>query len=164
MTHPTGGSIRRVILAGCAAALASLALAGTAMADQPSGGGSFVISDQNASVGSQVIFWGAQWWKDNPLSTGLAPAAFKGYADTATATCGQDWTTDPGNSSDPPPSLSGMVPMVVSSTITKTGPVISGDTTEVVLVQVDPGYEGDPGHPGTGTVVSVLCDGSGLST
>ncbi len=123
-----------------------------------------MISDQNASVGSQVTFWGAQWWKDNPLSTGLAPAAFKGYADTATATCGQDWTTDPGNSSDPPPSLSGMVPMVVSSTITKTGPVISGDTTEVVLVQIDPGYEGDPGHPGTGTVVSVLCDGSGLAT
>ncbi len=35
MTHPTGGHIRRVILAGCAAALASLALAGTATADSP---------------------------------------------------------------------------------------------------------------------------------
>ena len=105
MTHRTGGSIRRVIVAGCAAALASLALAGNAMADQPSGGGSFVIGDQNASVGTEVTFWGAQWWKDNPLSTGLAPAAFKGYADTATAACGQDWTTDPRISSDPPPTL-----------------------------------------------------------
>ena len=121
--------------------------------------GSFVISDQTAAAGTEVTFWGAQWWQDDPLSTGLAPAAFKGYADTATATCGQDWTTDPGNSSDPPPTLSGLVPMVVSSTITKSGPVISGDTTKVVLVQVDPGYEGDPGHPGTGTVVEVLCGG-----
>ena len=49
--------------------------------------------------------------------------------------------------------------MVVSSTITKSGPVISGDTTEVVLVQVDPGYAGDPGHPGTGTIVGVVCGG-----
>lgn len=162
MTHPTGARIRRLMLAGCVAALFSLVLAGSAMADQPSGGGSFVISDQSAVYGSQVTFWGAQWWQDNPLSTGLAPASFKGYADTATATCGQNWTTDPGNSSDPPPSLSGIVPMVVSSTITKSGPVISGDTTEVVLVQVDPGYAGDPGHPGTGTVVGVLC-GGGIS-
>jgi hypothetical protein len=34
--------------------------------------------------------------------------------------------------------------------------VISGDTTEVALVQVDPGYAGDPGHPGTGTVVEII--------
>lgn len=163
MIHSTRAGTRRLILAGCVAAVSSLALAGSAMADQPSGGGSFVISDQNAVVGSEVTFWSAQWWKDNPLSTGLAPASFKGYADTATATCGQTWTTDPGNSSDPPPSLTGTVPMVVSSTITKSGPVISGDTTEVVLIQVDPGYAGDPGHPGTGTIVGVLCGGGGLA-
>jgi hypothetical protein len=162
MTHLWGGRIRRLTLAGCAAALASLVLACAAMADQPAGGGSFVISDQYAAVGSQVTFWGAQWWNDDPLTTGLAPAAFKGYADRATADCGQNWTTDPGNSSDPPPSLSGIVPMVVSSTITKNGPVISGDTTEVVLVQVDPGYAGDPGHPGTGTVIGIVCGGSPL--
>ena len=163
MTHPTGGRIRRVILAACGTALASLALSGTAMADQPSGGGSFVISDQNAYVGNQVTFWGAQWWNDNPLSTGLAPAAFKGYAETATATCGQDWTTDPGNSSDPPPIIPGMMKVVVSSTITKSGPVIYGDTNEVALVDVDPDYEGDPGHPGTGTVEAILCQvGGGL--
>ena len=70
-----------------------------------------------------------------------------------------DVDQDPGDSSDPPPSLSGTVPMVVSSTITKSGPVISGDTTEVVLVQVDLGYAGDPGHPGTGTLVGFVCAG-----
>lgn len=41
-----------------------------------------MIGDQNAAVGSTVTFWGAQWWLDNPLSTGLAPASFKGFADT----------------------------------------------------------------------------------
>ena len=162
MIHPTRGRIRRLMLAGCAATLSSMVLAGGALADQPSGGGSFVISDQNAAVGSQVTFWGAQWWKANPLSTGLAPAAFKGYADTATATCGENWTTRPGNSSDPQPTLSGTMPVVVSSQIAKDAPVISGDTTEVVLVQVDPGYAGNPGHPGTGTVVGVVCGGGGI--
>ena len=54
-----------------------------------------------------------------------------------------------------------VIPVIVSSRITKTGPVISGDTTEVALVQVDPGYAGDPGHPGTGTVVGFACGGPG---
>ena len=46
MIHSTRAGTRRLILAGCVAAVSSLALAGSAMADQPSGGGSFVISDQ----------------------------------------------------------------------------------------------------------------------
>jgi hypothetical protein len=84
-----------------------------------------------------------------------------GFADTATAQCGEPWTTRPGNSSKPPATVTGTVPMVVSSTITKSGPVISGDTTEVVLVQVEPGYEPNPGHPGTGTVVGIVCQEGG---
>jgi hypothetical protein len=43
----------------------------------------------------------------------------QGLADTATTTCGETWTTDPGNSSDPPVSVSGTVPVAVSSQITK---------------------------------------------
>jgi hypothetical protein len=112
-------------------------------------------------VGSQVTFWGAQWWKDNPLSTGSAPASFKGFAVDATPTCGQDWTTDPGNSSHPPATVDGVIPVIVSSQISKSGPVISGDTTEVALVLVDPGYAGDPGHPGTGSVIGFLCGDPG---
>ena len=48
---------------------------------------------------------------------------------------------------------------IVSSQITQTGSVISGDTTMVVDVAVDPGYAGNPGHPGTGIVVGVECGG-----
>jgi hypothetical protein len=153
--------VRHLMLAGAATTLASLALAGAAMADQPSNPGTFVIGDQNALVGSEVTFWGAQWWTENPLSTGLAPASFKGFADNATATCGESWSTDPGNSSHPPASVNGLIPVIVASQITKSGPVISGDTKEVVMVQVDPGYAGDPGHPGTGIVEWVVCGGGG---
>ena len=123
-----------------------------------------MIGDQNAALGAHVTFWGAQWWKDNALSGGGAPASFKGFADSATATCGEAWTTLPGNSSAPPASVGDLVSVVVSSQITKSGPVISGDTLEVVLVRADPGYQGDPGHAGSGTVVSVVCGGGGSPT
>lgn len=161
MTHSLGGRLRRLAAAGGAAALASLALAGGALADPPSNSGPFVIGDQNAEIGSQVTFWGAQWWKDNGLSGGPAPAAFKGFVDDPAVTCGDEWSTDPGNSSHPPATIDSVVPAIVSSNITQTGSVISGDTTEVVLVQVDPGYAGDPGHPGTGTVIGFACGGPG---
>jgi hypothetical protein len=165
MTYSSPRRWSRLATSGAAAALASLALASSAMADQPSNPGTFVIGDQNAQVGSQVTFWGAQWWKDNPLSTGTAPASFKGFAVNAAPTCGP-WSTDPGNSSHPPAAVPGTIQVIVSSQITKDGPVISGNATEIATVQVDPGYAGDPGHPGTGTVLSVTpCgDGSGGGT
>ncbi len=43
----------------------------------PGNGTSFVIGDRNAVVGNSVTFWGAQWAKDNSLSGGAAPRAFK---------------------------------------------------------------------------------------
>jgi|SRR5579862_1928711 len=151
---------RRLALTATAAVAASLSLAGAAMADAPVvPGGMFVIGNQNTALGTQVTFWGAQWWMDNPLSTGFAPASFKGYADYPGATCGQSWSTAPGNSSHPVASLSGTVPMIVSGQIDKSGPVISGDTEEIVLVAVDPGYEPDPGRPGTGTIMGYVCGG-----
>jgi hypothetical protein len=52
-----------------------------------------------------------------------------------------------------------VIPVIVSSQISKSGPVISGDTTAVALVQVDSGYAADLGHPGTGTVVGFQCGG-----
>jgi hypothetical protein len=165
MKYSFGGWIRRLAAANAVVAAASLALAGGALADAPSNPGTFVIGDQNVQVGSQVTFWGAQWWQDNPLSTGLAPASSKGFVVDATPTCGQDWTTDPGNSSHPPATVDPVIPVIVSSQITKSGPIISGDTTAVALVQVDPGYAGNPGHPGTGSVIGFECgDGSGLAT
>jgi hypothetical protein len=131
-----------------------------AFAASASAAGNFVIGDQQAVVGAQVTFWGAQWWKLNSLSGGTAPAAFKGFANTivSPSACGGAWTTDPGNSSDPPVGpLPPFIDVLVSSTITKSGRIVSGDTNEVVSVATDPGYAANPGHAGTGTVVSIVC-------
>jgi hypothetical protein len=123
-------------------------------------GGSFVIGDVNSAVGNAVTFWGAQWSKLNSLSGGPAPAAFKGFANNPSSNpaCGQTWSTDPGNSSDPPPPpLPGFIIVRVASSISKSGTTISGNTPHLVVVHVDPGYEDNPGHAGTGTVAGVLC-------
>jgi hypothetical protein len=143
---------RRGLLVGMLVALGCLAGAG------PAAAGNFVIGDQNAAVGSNVTFWGAQWWKLNSLSGGGAPPSFKGYADSSTGLCGVPWTTAPGNSSEPPAApLPELIEVVVSSSVAKSGPTISGDAPKVVLVRTDPGYQPDPGHAGTGTVVSIVC-------
>jgi hypothetical protein len=151
-------STRRGRVTATAAAL--LTTCSFAFAASANAAGNFVIGDQQAAVGTHVTFWGAQWWKLNSLSGGSAPAAFKGFANTivSPSACGGVWSTDPGNSSDPPAGpLPPLIDVLVSSTITKSGRIISGDTTEVVSVATDLGYEGNPGHAGTGTVVGVVC-------
>ena len=125
-----------------------------------SAGGNFVIGDGNSAVGTHVTFWGAQWAKLNTLSGGPAPSAFKGFEDnpnTAPA-CGTNWTTGPGNSPPPPAGpLPAFMAVIVSSSISKSGSTISGNTPHVVVVQVNSGYAPNPGHAGTGTVVGVVC-------
>jgi hypothetical protein len=147
------------------AALTALTFAASATAVASSASaGSFVIGDGNASIGTSVTFWGAQWWTANALSGGLAPASFKGFANTpeTSPACGTDWSTRPGNSSGPPAGpLPELVDVIVTSHVTKSGPTISGDTQKVVVVKTDSGYADDPGHAGTGTVVDVVCDSSG---
>ena len=123
------------------------------------GGGSFVIGDRNSATGTHVTFWGAQWWKLNSLSGAIAPASFKGFAENPMQpSCATGWSTDPGNSAPPP---NGPLPphmgVIVSSTITKSGSQISGDTPHIVVVKTDPGYQPNPGHPGTGTVEAQVC-------
>jgi hypothetical protein len=146
---------------GMRALALSIVLAGTGLVlAAPAGAaGMFAIGDQNAAVGSSVTFWGAKWWKLNALSGGDAPAAFKGWANTLDGTsCPSSWSTDPGNSSEPPEGpLPGLIEVLVPSTVTKSGKVISGNSTEVALVRTDPGYAANPGHAGTGTVVAVVC-------
>jgi hypothetical protein len=154
----SGRAVKRVLATGAVTASAALMLAASAAAE-----GSFVIGDGNATVGESVTFWGAQWWQLNSLSGGAAPASFKGFADNAGAppACGETWSTAPGNSSDPPEGpLPELIDVIVASHIAKSGPTISGDTKKVVLVLTEPGYAGDPGHAGTGTVVGVVCSGS----
>ncbi len=122
-------------------------------------GGNFVIGDKNAAAGTSVTFWGAQWWKLNSLSGGSGPAAFKGFEDSpATAVCGTSWTTDPGNSTPPPTGpLPEYMAVLVSSKISKAGSAISGNTVHEVVVKTNPGYAGNPGHAGTGTVIATIC-------
>jgi hypothetical protein len=131
--------------------LGSMLVAASASADSPP---VFVIGDGNATVGSHVTFWGAQWAKDNSLSGGDAPSAFKGLALTTGKNC--QFTTGPGNSVDGPDALPpGDVLVLVASLITKSGSSISGTFTGMAMVQPDPGYAGDPGHAGTGMVVAL---------
>jgi Bacterial Ig-like domain (group 1) len=123
------------------------------------GRGSFVIGDRNSANGTAVTFWGAQWWKLNSLSGGSAPASFKGFAETpATPSCLTGWSTDPGNSTPPPAGpLPAYMGVIVSSSISQSGSTISGNTPHIVVVKTNPGYQADPGHAGTGTVVAQIC-------
>jgi hypothetical protein len=86
---------------------------------------------------------GAQWSKLNDLSGGAVPAAFKGFENTpgGLPACGTAWSTGPGNS-PPPPSgpLPAFMAVIVSSSVSKSGSTISGDTVHVVIVQTNAGY------------------------
>ncbi len=125
--------------------------------------GSFILGDQTvASVlpNTTVTWWGSQWQKLNRLSSGSAPAAFKGFATTLSMTppsCGNTWTTDPGNSSGSPTSVPSYMAVIVTSTVSKSGRTISGNTPSIVIVKTNSGYVNNPGHVGIGTVVAVLC-------
>jgi len=121
--------------------------------------GSFVIGDKGAALGASVSFWDAQWRKLNPLSSGIAPASFKGFAASPpSVTCGTSWTADPGNSTPPPAGpLPAYIRVIVASKIGQSGSTISGNTLHVDLVKVNPGYSPNPGHSGTGTIVSQIC-------
>jgi uncharacterized repeat protein (TIGR01451 family) len=123
--------------------------------------GAFVIGDVSAgspTAGNDVTFWGAQYSRANHFSGGSAPSAMKGFVDSPSAlTCGATWTTSPGNSSEPPATLPSHIDVIVSSGMTKRGSVISGRILHIVEVEIDPGYEPSPGHPGTGTIVRTIC-------
>ena len=124
------------------------------------GGGAFVIGDLENHAGAQTYWWGAQWWKNDHLSSGLAPAAFKGFElSNPSPWCGQTWTTRPGNSPHPPAAIPAgtVMAVIVASHITKKGSAISGDIVHIVLVRTNRGYGPNPGHPGTGTIVGQLC-------
>jgi len=122
-------------------------------------GGDFVIGDGNSANGTAVKFWGAQWAKDNTLSGGPAPSSFKGFEGSANPpVCETGWTADPGNSTPPPQGpLPSYMGVIGSSTITKHGSTISGDIPGIVVVMTNSGYEPNPGHSGTGTVVAQVC-------
>lgn len=122
--------------------------------------GAFVVGDQTAVSSASVVFWGARWRAQNSLSGGDPPASFKGFAslrDTAPPACPDNWTARPGNSAPFVGPLPTYMGVLVSSSITKNGHTISGDTVHIDVVKTNPGYAPDPGHPGTGTIVGQYC-------
>jgi hypothetical protein len=128
----------------------------------PSGGGGFVVGDVSAgapTTGTTVNFWGSQLWKKNVFSgVDNAPASMKGYIDNAPSySCGAAWTSDPGNSSNPPSTIPVNMVVVVSSTITQSGSTEQGDIKHLVVVSVQPGYSGNPGHDGWGKIIATIC-------
>jgi len=104
-----------------------------------------------------VTFWDAQCAKDNSLSGGPAPAAFKGFVSTSAGGCEGSWTTQPGNSSGPPDSVPSFMAVIASGSMTNSDATISGDVQKIVIVRTDSGYGPAPGHVGTGIVVTVVC-------
>jgi hypothetical protein len=128
--------------------------------------GNFVIGDVNAVVGNHVTFWGAQWAQHNSLSGGTAPHSFKGFANSTNPNpvgCGGTWTSSTGNSGGPPSGLPTFITAIAASSITQTGSTINGNVSMLVVIQTDPGYQPNPGHAGTGTVVNVTCVSAPLS-
>jgi len=120
-------------------------------------GGTFVIGDGGAAESSAATFWGGDWASTNTLSGGPAPAAFKGFAPGRSPICVGSWTASSGGSSNPPATVPSYTAVLVSSNITKHGSEIDGDSVHIALVRTDPGYGPDPGSPGTGTVVFMIC-------
>jgi hypothetical protein len=155
-------------------AVAIVSTAGIARAESSVNGGSagdgeFVLGNgpgnSNATPGNHVMFWGAQWWMDNPLlpagaaTSTQAPAAFKGFATSIDVrdSCGT-FSSSTGNSSDPPATLpmnpDGTINVLVTDNVSRQGSVITGHVVGTATVQPDPGYASDPGHAGTGVVES----------
>ena len=48
--------------------------------------------------------------------------------------------------------------VLVTSSTDKSGSIISGNTVKIVVVQVDSGFAGNPGHAGTGAIVGTFCN------
>jgi hypothetical protein len=60
----------------------------------------------------------------------------------------------------PPASVPAYMAVVVPSKVTQSGTTtikISGTIARIVIVKTNPGYQPDPSHPGSGTVVATLC-------
>ena len=109
---------------------------------------------------TDVTFWGAQWVEPQRTQRRQRAKCVQGVRiglHAAPPACGGTWTTSPGNSSRRRASVPAFMGVVVASKMTKCGSTISGDIVQIVVVAPDPGYDSNPGHPGTGKLVAVLC-------
>ncbi len=122
--------------------------------------GIFVLGDQTVAGRSPLTFWGSQWTTQNDFSGGIAPSAFKGFADNPSSkppACGGTWTSSPGNSSSPVDALPAYMGTAVSTSVGKDGSALSGNIVKIVVVMTAPGYASNPGHAGTGTIIATYC-------
>ncbi len=127
--------------------------------------GAFVLGNLSAAGGGTLTWWGSKWATVNSLTGGPAPSAFKGFAGTVSlptstppAACGGPWSTSGGNSPPPTDTVPSYMGVLVSSGVSKSGNTISGNTVSIVVVKVNPGYNSNPGSPGTGTIVATYCN------
>jgi len=67
------------------------------------------------------------------------------------------WESRSGNSPPPPATIAADIAVVVTSTVVKDGPNLSGNITEIVVVHQDGGYGPNPGYAGNGWVSSIIC-------
>jgi hypothetical protein len=118
----------------------------------------------NATPSTVVTWWGDTWPNLNTLTGGVAPSADKGFAGTITlptttppTTCGSAWTTGGGNSPPPTSGVPSYMGVVVTSSVTKNGNNINGNSIHIVVVKVAPGYTPTPSTHGTGTIVATFC-------
>ena len=156
-TTAVTGSSRDVVVTASYAGQAGVLLPSVDTADghvwSYYGSGCFVVGDRDVD-GGRVDFWGSQWWKNNHLSRSSSDSSFKGWASSRSASA---WTSKPGNSSSlPSGSLPAYMAVIVSSSMSKSGSAINGDVARIVIVKTSAGYDGNPGHAGTGTVVGTL--------
>jgi uncharacterized repeat protein (TIGR01451 family) len=128
--------------------------------------GAFTLGNTTvATAGSSTVTWWADNWNLlNKLSGGTAPSSFKGFADTVSlptstppATCGGNWKSLPGNSPPPSSGVPSYMGVLVTGTVTKSGNIVAGNTTHIVVVKVNPGYSPNPANHGTGQIVAVFC-------
>jgi kumamolisin len=126
--------------------------------------GAFTLGDITAGGSGTVTWWGDTWWKLNTLTGGAAPSSDKGFAGTITLPtttpptgCGSNWTTTGGNSPPPVGGVPSYMGVVVTSSVSKSGSTIGGNSVHIVVVNVDPGYGPDPSQHGTGTIVATFC-------
>ena len=122
-------------------------------------GGNFVVGDGGVTLGSSVTYWSSRWASANTVSSGAPPDDFKGFADhpNGAPACGTNWSTTPGNSAHPPDTVPTYTAVIVSTSVSQDAAHTTGDSAQIVIVKTDSGYAPDPGHPGTGTIVAVLC-------
>lgn len=122
-------------------------------------GAAFVISDNNAVLNQKVNFWGAQWFRNNSAMGDSSLSSFKGFANRSTTVpvwIGATWSSEGGNSSNPPAAVPLYMAVIASNSISKSGSTISGNVVRIVILKTDAGYGPDPSQSGNGTVIGVI--------